>query len=561
MVPMTGISICPPTSRIQESRTYMQADVLSSQPVAPLPFNSPYAALQWYAAQWPGRDGLVFPQAEERLSFSAWLDQCTRLAAGLQRMGVTAGDAVAIWAENRVEWAVSQLAIAALGAIMVPVNTHFREQDVSYVLNHSCAVAVMLSRRFRSSEYLAMVRSQMAQLPALRHVICFDATDEADQDGAVSYADLLLTDAAGFTPQSPAPRAIASIQYTSGTTGRPKGAALCFEGMMMNASGTAQRLHVTGADRWTSIIPLFHCAGCIMNIMTCLSAGAAYVGLPAFDAEQMMRIIEGEKCTLLTGVPTSYIAMLEHPRRKEYDLSSLRAGTCGGADCDPEVLARCAEEFPIPGLVQVYGQTESSTLIALDDIDSPQRWRTAGLPLDGMQVRVTDPNTHAVVREGIVGQIEVRGPMVMLGYFGQRDETAKTIDAEGWMQSGDLGYLQDDGRLVIAGGRLRDMIIRGGENIYPVEIENLLRQHPAVIEIAVFGLPDKYYGEIVAASVQLRENVPAGELREFCRGKIAGFKHPVRFFQVEQWPLTSSGKIKKRELQAAANASLLKELA
>lgn len=531
----------------------MTADTHSSPRALPPRFNDPYAALRYWAKTCPDQDAIVFPQAGVRLSFAQWLEQANRVAAGLRNLGVKPGDAVALWAENRAEWLVSQLAIAAAGAVMVPVNTHLRELDVSYVLNHSKAVAIMLSRRYRKNAYLAMVQSQRTDLPTLRHIVCFDAPEagQADDEMVTTLAQLLATDVTNFSGKVAAPRDIASIQYTSGTTGRPKGAALCFEGMMMNATISAERLQMTSSDRWTSIIPLFHCAGCIMNVMGCLSAGAAYVGVSSFDAQQMLRFIQDEKCTMLTGVPTSYVGMLDHPNRSAYDLSSLRAGTCGGADCDPSILEQCAAAFPMPGLVQVYGQTESSTLIALDFADSPQRWFTTGLPLENMEVRITEPNDRAVLGFNQVGQIEVRGPMVMLGYYDNPEATAATIDADGWMQSGDLGYLQEDGRIVISGGRLRDMIIRGGENIYPVEIENLLRQHPAVTEVAVFGVPDRYYGEIVAAAVQTLAPVTADELRAFCKGKIAGFKHPAQVFQVTQWPLTSSGKIKKRDLQAA----------
>jgi len=335
---------------------------------------------------------------------------------------------------------------------------------------------------------------------------------------------------------------------------------LSFEGMTRNAAATARRLKLTCEDRWTSIIPLFHCAGCIMNLLGCLSGGATYVGVPAFDAQDMFRVIEGERCTLLTGVPTSYLGMLRHPDRSRYDLRSLRAGTCGGADCDPALLARCAADFPIPGLVQVYGQTEASTLIALDDPDSPYRWETTGLPLEGMELRITHPETGDLVTDGVLGQIEVRGAMVMLGYFEQPDATHRIIDAQGWMQSGDLGYLRPDGRLVIGGGRLRDMIIRGGENIYPVEVENLLRKHPAVAEAAVFGLPDAYYGEVVAAAVNLREQAAAADLGAFLKGKIAAFKHPVNYYSIAEWPMTSSGKIKKRDLRAAVTGGQLEPL-
>ena len=516
-----------------------------------------YEALEQCAQKWPHRAGLVFPLAGRRLTFGEWLLESRRLANALRALGVQPGDAVGIWAENRVEWAVTQAALAGLGAIMVPVNTHFREHDLGYVLNHSKVKVLLLSERFRSSNFADMVESQRHATPSLRHVICFDAVDRA---GVLPYAALVESASPEFFSHQPQPEAVGSIQYTSGTTGRPKGAALSFSGMMSNARATADRLRITSDDRWTSIIPLFHCAGCIMNLMGCLSRGAAYVGVSAFNAEDMFRVIESERCTLLTGVPTSYVGMLQHPRRTEYDMSSLRAGTCGGSDCDPQVLAQCAEQFPIGGLVQVYGQTEASTLIALDHPDSPCRWETSGLPLDGMEVRITHPETREPLPAGELGQIEVRGQMVMLGYLDQPEATRETIDHEGWMQTGDLGYMRPDGRLVVAGGRLRDMIIRGGENIYPVEVENLLRENPAVTEVAVFGLPDPYYGEIVAAAVSLGTRVAASDLKAFLSGKVAAFKHPVRYFEVADWPMTSSGKIRKRDLQGAAASSRLTEL-
>jgi fatty-acyl-CoA synthase len=516
-----------------------------------------YAALLDCAARWPDREGLVFPLAGRRMTFAQWRAESERVAASLRALGIGPGDRVALWAENRIEWAVALAALAALGAVLVPVNTHFRGDDLLYVMRHSGAGMLMLSERFRNNAYLQIACDLRSEMPELRHIVCFDDVDAA---GVRRYRDLAAGDAAGFEAAAVAPGSPGSIQYTSGTTGRPKGAVLSFDGMMLNAALSARRLGMSESDRWTSIIPLFHCAGCIMNLMGCLSAGAAYVGVPAFDAEAMFRVIQDERCTMLTGVPTSYLAMLQHPARERYDLRSLRAGTCGGADCDPAVLERCAAEFPMPGLVQVYGQTEVSTLAALDAPDSPERWRTTGTALDGMSLRITHPETHEPLSFGEIGQIEVRGPTVMLGYHGQPEETAATIDAEGWLKSGDLGYLQPDGRLVIAGGRLRDMIIRGGENIYPAEIENLLRTHPAVAEVAVFGEPDAYYGETVSACISLRAPVSAGELAAAVKGRIAAFKHPARYYRIEQWPMTSSGKIRKRELREIAAAGALEPL-
>lgn len=522
--------------------------------------HDPYQALVHCADQFPDREGLVFPETGRRLTFAQWLRDAKALAVALQRAGIRPGEAVAIWAENRAEWLVAQVAIAAIGAVLVPVNTHFRAEDVRHVLTHANVAAVLLSERFRANEYRSIIESLRPELESLRTVVSFDEPKTSVAD-TLSYP-VLLREHHGdsLNAWQWAVRAVASIQYTSGTTGRPKGAELCFDGMLRNAQGTIDRLGVGPGDRWTSIIPLFHCAGCIMNSLAALLAGATYVGLSAFDAERMLKLIDDEQCTVLTGVPTSYLAMLNHPRRAEYDLSSLRTGTCGGADCDPAVLEQCVRAFPIPGLVQVYGQTEASTLIALDDASSPNRLRTAGRPLDGMEVRVTNVNTRMLLDFNEVGQIEVRGPMVMLGYHNDPAETARTIDRDGWMQTGDLGRMRSDGRLELVGGRLRDVIIRGGENIYPVEVENLLREHPAIKEIAVFAVPDHYYGEIVAAAIESDSPLTPADLKTFCGGKIAGFKHPARVFSVSEWPLTSSGKIMKRQLQAAVKEGMLKEL-
>ena len=514
--------------------------------------NTPYSLLRHYAEKWPDKEALVFDAGNQRMTFRGWLDSVDKLALELSRRGVKAGDPVALLAENRIEWPVAQIAISALGAILVPVNTHFRDNDLRHVLDHSQVVTILLSERFRSSEYLAMVRAIHPQLPSLRDIINFDDMEYE----AVMRQPVL----AELTEWVWSPRELASIQYTSGTTGRPKGAELCMEGIMMNAWGTVQRLEVTAMDRWTSIIPLFHCAGCIMNILACLTAGATYLGMRAFDAGQMLSLIERERCTVLTGVPTSYLAMLEHPDRPYFDLSSLRTGTCGGADCDPRLLEQCARAFPINGLVQVYGQTEASTLIALDYWQSPQRFATAGLPLPGVEVQVCDPNTGVVLPHGEIGQLQVRGPMVMLGYHRDAEETARCIDPQGWMNTGDLGRLNIDGRVELVGGRLRDMIIRGGENIYPVEIENLLREHPSITEVAVFALPDKFYGEVVAAAIESTKPLSKDEIRKACVGKIAGFKHPARVFTIVEWPMTSSGKILKRMLKSAALDGQLKEL-
>jgi fatty-acyl-CoA synthase len=510
----------------------------------------PWPALELAAQHWPDAEALVFPHQSARRNFAQYRDEALALAAALHARGIGQGDHVALLAENRVEWPIVQMAVAALGAVFVPLNTHYRRDDLAYALKQSDAKALICSTHYRSNPYLENVTALRPSLPLLAHVF----TLEEDYPR-------LVAETHSFTPAPAGSDAVAALLYTSGTTGFPKGALLSHRAMMMVGRNSAARLGLSAGGRWTSIIPLFHCAGCILNLLGCLSHGAAYVGVPSFEPENMFRIIEAERCTHLSGVPTSYLAMLDHPARKAYDLSSLRAGSCGGADCNAQVLARCAMEFPMPGLAQVYGQTEGGTLFACPEHDDPLRWETAGRALPGYEIRIVNPETLAPCEPDEIGEIQARGPMVMQGYYNKPEATAETIIDGGWLRTGDLGFLREDGRLVIAGGRLRDMIIRGGENIYPAEIENVLQSHEAVAEAAVFGVPDDYYGEIVAAAVKLAQPVTASELQSLCAARIAKFKVPAMIYALERFPLTPSGKIRKVELRQWARENRMETLA
>ena len=512
-------------------------------------FLHPWPALEQAAAQWPHEDALVFPHQQAGRSFAQYRTEALALAGARSARGITAGDHVALLAENRVEWAIVQMACAAAGFVFVPLNTHYRKDDLAYALKQSDSKALVCSTQYRSNPYLENVTALRPTLPLLAHVF----TLEEDYPR-------LIAEGHDFKPVTPDPSAVAALLYTSGTTGFPKGALLAHRAMMMVAASSATRLGVSASDRWTSIIPLFHCAGCILNLLGCLSHGAAYVGVPSFDPENMFRIIEGQRCTHLSGVPTSYLAMLDHPSRKGYDLTSLKAGSCGGADCNPDVLKRCADAFPIPGLSQVYGQTEGGTLFACPEHDDPLRWETAGRALPDYELRIVHPETLERLAPGEIGEIQARGPMVMEGYYNKPEATAETIIDGSWLRTGDLGYLRDDGRVVIAGGRLRDMIIRGGENIYPAEIENVLQEHEAISEVAVFGVPDDYYGEIVGAAVKLSRPILASELQALCAQRIAKFKVPAVIYAVERFPLTPSGKIRKVELRELARENRMEKL-
>ena len=511
-------------------------------------FDHPWQALDYAVATWPDAEALVFTHQNQRLSFTELRQRAVAMAGGFAATGIRPGQHVALLAENRIEWPIVQMACAALGAVFVPLNSHYRRVDLAYVLKQSKAIALVCSAHYRGNPYLENVKSLRSELPDLDHVFCLDdETSAALQSGA---AQEFKCD----------PSHVAALLYTSGTTGFPKGALLSHRAMMMDARGAAERLGLVAGDRWTSIIPLFHCAGCIMNILGCLQKGAAYVGVPSFDPENMFRVIQDERCTFLSGVPTSYLAMLDHSSRANYNLSSLKAGSCGGADANPDILKRCAKEFPMPGLAQVYGQTEGTTLFTCPAADDPLRWETAGSTLPGYELRIVNPETLEELPRGKIGELQARGAMVMEGYYDMPEATAETILPGGWLRSGDLGYLRDDDRLVIAGGRLRDMIIRGGENIYPAEIENILQTHEAVAAIAVFGVKDAYYGEVVAAAVKLRHDVRAKDLAAACSGRVAKFKVPTLFYKVSVYPLTASGKVRKVELRQMAEDQSLEIL-
>ena len=524
-----------------------------AKPFLPHTHTSLGDALRNQAQLTPEHDALVFPESGKRHSFSQWLVEAERVALALVQLGVNPGDPVALLAENRLEWPIVQAAVALCGAVLVPLNTHFAKQDLRFALQHSRSKALFLSAQFRSHNYLETVLELRAELPHLEHLICFDEHGQ----NCIAYAEL-----EGVQTQLPEvlESHAAGLLYTSGTTGFPKGALLSHRAQLFDSWQTSRRLAITGRDRWTSIIPLFHCSGCIMNIIGLLQHGACYVGVEAFSPIAMFEAIEREACTGLSGVPTSFLAMLEHPRRGDYDLGTLRAGTCGGADVSGDMLRSCAEGFPIPGLVNVYGQTETATIICCPSIDDEDRLDTVGPVLDGAELRITDPASGVALSRGQIGQVETRGPMVMDGYFDRPTDTQQTLSDDGWLKTGDLGFMTERGTLCLSGGRLRDMIIRGGENIYPVEIENWLQNHPAVQQVAVFAIADRYYGEAVAAAIISSAPVSAAELETHCLGHLAKFKIPSSWFQVSTFPLTASGKVRKVELQQAAAAHTLSPL-
>lgn len=518
---------------------------------APAILDTPGAMLQYRAAVDPDGVALDYPGHEARLTYGAWERASAALARALLDLGMVRGDRVALLAENRVEWSVVQMAAARAGLLLVPVNTHSRVDDLHYALAQSASRCLVLTKSFRSNRFLDLVQEVRDRLPELEHTVIiagspdsgrWESLDELVARG--SSSSTTLPEVAGDDPSV--------LIYTSGTTGRPKGVVLRHAAVMANGRAVFERLEVSGSDVVTSIVPMFHSASFCTALPGCLATGASYVGIDAFDAVEMMRVIERRRVTVHIAVPTTLRAMLQHPRRTEFDLSSLRVATCGGADTDPELLAACIAGFPIADVVQGYGLTEVGALATLA-VPGPNRdLGTAGPPLPGYEVRIASPDTGEILPADLTGEVQIRTANRMIEYFRLPDATADSFTADGWLKSGDLGEMTPGGELRMTGGRLKDMIIRGGENIYPVEIENTLGQHPRVLEVAVFAIPDKHLGEIVAAAIVCAGLPSPGELSAFCGERIARYKVPSVYYRVDEFPLTPSGKIRKTVLRQLA---------
>lgn len=479
-----------------------------------------------------------------RWSYAQLLDESLQCAKWLLNQ-FRVGDRVCVFAPNVPEWVVLQYGAALAGLVLVTANPALRSSELAYVLSQSKVAGILYVRSFRGTDMHAIVQEAA---PASVKTFCMDSWDGVVRgfDGDASLPVV--------SPDDPA-----QIQYTSGTTGHPKGALLHHKGLVNNARFVAARAGIDGSIV-LSPMPLFHTAGAVLSSLGCMATGSTFVLPLMFEPTLMMTTIQDEKCAFFFGVPTMQIAMLEHPMRKKFDLSSLKVAISGGAPVPPELLRRIEEGFGCD-LLTVYGQTETSPIISQtsrsDTFDD--KARTAGRPLPQVDVRIADPATGHPVAVDEEGEIEARGYQTMLGYFDMPEATRHAIRAEGWLRTGDLGRMDRRGYLRLT-GRLKDMIIRGGENIYPVEIEARLMQHPGVANVAVFGRDDPEWGEIVCAAVQLREGSASASieaLRAHCRSQLAPHKIPVEWFECSSFPLTGSGKIQKFRLKEMAQSGVL----
>ncbi len=482
---------------------------------------------------------LVSCHQERRYTWRELRDAADTVAGGLRALGIRRGDRVGLWSTNCAEWVLVHMACARAGAILVNVNPAYRTHELAFTLQKSRMKVLFLWERDCRAEYLQILEEARsgAELD-LEYTICF---------GTTQWGEFL----AGSTNAGEAVEAedIANIQYTSGTTGMPKGVMLTHRNQVNNGRMLAAGMRYSERDRICVPVPMYHCFGCVIGTMSALASGAAII-LPnwTFDARAALEAIQAERATSLYGVPAMFIAQLGLPDFASYDLSSLRTGMMAGAPCPVEVMKRVICEMHCRGLTIVYGQTESAPVVTMSSTDDPVEVRvsTVGKALPCTEMKIVSVVDGETVPIGEQGEVCARGYMVMKGYDDEPEATKRAIDAEGWLHTGDLGLMREDGYIHLT-GRAKDMIIRGGENVYPREVEEFLYVHPKIAEVQVVGLPDARLGEIVVAWVRLKagERSSEEEIREFCQGKIAYFKIPQHVRFVEQFPMTVTGKIQK----------------
>ncbi len=509
------------------------------------------------------RNAALLYANEPRYTFDALEHEARTIARGLVAAGVARGDRVVVWATNVPEWIVLQFALAKIGAILVTANTLLRARDIEYVLRQSEAATLVTIAGFRDLDYVAELQHAGAttgRIPTLERIIYIGANTPA---GMMPYEE--LRHVASRVPDSTLdelaaaidPDAVINMQYTSGTTGFPKGVMLSSRNIVNNGNALGGLLGFTPADRLCLCVPLFHCFGCVIGVLGAFTHGAALCPIEAFDPRAVLETVHRERCTALYGVPTMFIAELECPDFKTFDLTSLRTGVMAGSLCPEPLMRRVMTEMHIPEITIAYGMTESSPGITMTprDCSIAQRSGTVGIVLPELEVKIVDPATGGELPAGGKGELCCRGYNVMKGYYNNPDATRTAIDTDGWLHTGDEASIDNAGYVRIT-GRIKDLIIRGGENIAPKEIEDRLREHPAVADAYVYGLPDEFFGEVVAAAVRLRDEGAtsntaglADGLVVFCAESLAKFKVPkyVRF--VSGFPMTASGKIQKFKLR------------
>ena len=523
------------------------------------------------ARRYPDNEAMVYPERALRYSYKQFNDICRQIAKGLMKLGIKKGDNIAIWAYNVPEWLLLQFASAKIGAVLVTVNTSYKSAELEYILNQSDSTSLFMVGSFKDTNYvetLAGVVPGLAsfepgkldspQLPYLKNIIYIGNDTPA---GMINF-DSIITRGEGVSDAELAAveatldcHDTINMQYTSGTTGFPKGVMLSHYNIVNNGYNIGECMKFTEKDRLCIPVPFFHCFGCVLAVLACVTHGSTMVPVEIFDPLKVLQTIEKEKCTAVHGVPTMFIAELEHPDFATFDLRSLRSGIMAGSPCPTEVMKKVISLMHASEITIAYGQTESSPVITQTRTDDPVELRvaTVGRSLPDVEVKIVDIESGATLPPGKQGELCTRGYHVMKGYYKMPDETARAIDVDRWLHTGDLAIMDENGYCKIT-GRIKQMIIRGGENIYPREIEEFLYTHPKVSDIQVYGVPDKKYGEQVMAAIILKKGVEMSEeeVRDFCRDKIANYKIPKYVTFVEGYPMTASGKIQKFKMREMA---------
>jgi len=529
-------------------------------------------------ARFPDHDAVVSLPQERRLSYQELSEEVDLLARGLLGLGYAKGDRIGIWSTNNIEWLLLQTATARIGAVLVNINPAYRPKELAYALQRSEVQGLFTIPAFRSSNYAAMLTELLPELltdgteihndelPFLRHVVLYDPADpvatQRPHPGFMLWSEVMtLANSISMEALETATAALdrddaINIQYTSGTTGFPKAVVLTHHNILNNAWFSAQAMRLTEQDRLCIPVPFYHCFGMVLANLVCLSVGAcAVIPCEHFEPGAVLQAINREHCTAVHGVPTMFIAELEHPDFTTFDLGSLRTGIMAGAPCPPPLMRRVMEDMHCAEILIGYGETEASPLTHLTELKDSldRRTETVGRNLPHQEAKVVDLDTGTTLPHGQIGEICFRGYHIMKGYYGDEGATKKAIDDNGWLHSGDLGTMDAEGYVRIT-GRLKEMIIRGGENIYPREIEEFLFSHPKVTQVAVFGVPDDYYGEEVMAWVQLHpgESATEEEFKSFCKSGIAHFKIPRYIWIVDEFPMTVTGKLQKFRMREMA---------
>jgi fatty-acyl-CoA synthase len=539
--------------------------------VAVLPFRDVPVGqlLSKLAAELPDHPALVYSDRNLRFTFRELDIEARLIACGLLGIGVRRGDRVAVWATNVPEWVILQFALAKIGAILVTVNTSLRAREIEYLLRQSETSTLFTIRGFRDVDYIEELRTagaigddRPARLPHLQRVIFIGDSCPPDVGPYHELRDLASSVAVADLEKCETDVGVDDVinmQYTSGTTGFPKGVMLSSRNIVNNGYWIGEGLGYTANDRLCLCVPLFHCFGCVLGVLAAYTHGTGLYPVESFDPLRVLEVVDRERCTALYGVPTMFLAELDHPEFARFDTSSLRTGIMAGALCPEPLMRRVIDQMNMRELTIVYGLTETSPGLTQTPrtADLVERTQTVGRVLPEVEVRIVDPCTGENCAPGVDGELWAKGYVVMKGYYKMPDATAATITADGWLKSGDQASIDREGRVRIT-GRIKDIIIRGGENIAPREVEDVLRDHPAIADASVYAVKSEFFGEEVAAALRLKPGVTinADEVQAFCRERLARFKVPRFIRVVDAFPLTASGKIQKFRLREMHEAEL-----